>query len=117
MDENYHKSGQHNHGGGKKSNYTHPTSYTAPQADPDAMDLSAARVEGTVVWTKAMQGKRPKTPAEKAAKSKYCFDNDLCVWCYGDDHYGDSCKTAIWNKDKEFYVGKGNKRQQGNAKS
>lgn len=68
-----------------------------------------------LVWTKAMEGKRPSTPEEKRVKYKYTFDNNFCVWCYSKDHYGDNCPTAIWNADKPFYTSNKNKTREGNA--
>ena len=58
----------------------------------DAMDLS-------LVWTGSMGGKRrPKNDAERRARRKYCFDNNLCLFCESPDHRISDCRTRPENK-------------------
>jgi hypothetical protein len=56
------------------------------------MDLS-------VVWTGSQGGKiRPKTPAERAAKRKYCEEHGLCYNCECPDHSLYHCPDAAHNQ-------------------
>lgn len=101
LDANYFKKTNNNNGGGGGGRMETP-------ADPDAMDLSKAELSKgkSVKWTKKDEGRRPKTDDERRARKVYCAENDLCNWCYSEEHLGAMCPTAIWNKDKDFYTGK-----------
>ena len=81
-----------------------PLPITASRPPPgDPMDLSAAKLNPTIVWTSsdAANHRIPRNEAEKSAKRNYCFENKLCSWCYDPGHRARVCAEARWNKDKK----------------
>ena len=74
-----------------------------PPPPGDPMDLSAAKLSPTIVWTSsdAANHRIPRNEAEKSAKRNYCFENKLCSWCYDPGHRARVCAEARWNKDKK----------------
>ena len=80
--------------------------HTTPVDFGDPMDLS-------MLWTAKdiKAGRRPKTAVEKAARVKYCKDNDLCMWCCSDKHFAGTCADAPWNKKN------GGKKDSGEGKA
>ncbi|KAF5179766.1 Reverse transcriptase domain protein [Thalictrum thalictroides] len=79
-----------------------PINSTNTQTLDDPMDLSAAKTVSSTIWTTkdAAAHRIPRNEAEKAAKRSYCFENNLCSWCYDPGHRARICAEARWNKGK-----------------
>lgn len=75
--------------------------YHAAGGDP--MDLSASKASTHITWTTrdATNHRIPRNEAEKLAKRDYCFENNLCSWCYDPGHRARVCAEARWNQGKK----------------
>ena len=70
-------------------------------SDPDAMDLSLARVGGKVIWTMKDRHRIPKNAEEKEARKGFNRAQRFCGWCSG-DHPSVDCPlpSCPWEKNK-----------------